>query len=81
VNDVDNGNTTIITTTIIFFTTSESVSGTNINIFGSTGGSVLALYLKTSIVKDERVFIGIGDHFVTREYIFPDLHVVFFCFD
>jgi|TARA_B110001450_G_C17377933_1_gene382483 hypothetical protein len=57
VDDIDNGNTLIITTTSVFFTTSEGVSCSNINILGSTGGSIFALNLEASIVKDESVFV------------------------
>lgn len=41
---------------------------------------VLGLNLEASIVEDELVGVRVGDHLITGEYVFPNLHFSLVCF-
>jgi hypothetical protein len=74
VNDVDDsGSVSLI---LLFFATAEGVTSTDINVITSLC-DVFGLNLKASFVVKEGLFVGIGDHFVTGEYIDPNSHVLF----
>jgi hypothetical protein len=63
-------------TYLLFFATAESVTSTDINGIISLG-DVFGLNLEASTFVLKNLFVGIGDHFVTGEYIDPNSHRLF----
>ena len=76
INDVDNSGAIATTNIVITITSAEGVTGTDIDGIISLR-DIFGLNLETSFVVKEGLFVGIGDHFVTGEYIDPNSHVLF----